>query len=361
MGKSFLTKSVFKSGNNLDMSALEDMIAVLTGDVNSKIDVDYVMTKCDVFNAAIKDYLKIRFQLGKTILSCYEEAGSRSINDNNKIIKPIKEYLNNIKKYRDEVVDILNQKEDSISKFKKEYFEFKNSQIIIDAMMICNNLTDIDFEKPYSNEDIYVFKNIKDYENERLNFKFILMDQEISEELRLSLFQSLKELHGVTSAIHTIYNEPNIDPEQIYPMLMNLMDELLADVKGCKAARNVLRKSSTLFKENFTRYYKNFKVTESPFGIIEDFMSDVLSDAKSNLSNAKVITELSTIISTIRKKIAKKGVKNPTFDKVMDFADNVIHKYTSGEDVNPDSIKDDLNTIMSFTKNMTGEGNNNNS
>jgi len=88
-------------------------------------------------------------------------------------------------------------------------------------------------------------------------------------------------------------------------------------------------------------------------------MTDVLSDSKAQLNNTKAITELSTIISVIRKKIAKKGVKNPTFDRVINFADNVINKYTSGENIDPDTMKDDLNSILSFTKSMTGENNNN--
>lgn len=357
-----VTKS--KTKINLDIGNLDDLndlVKMLSGDPDFIGDIAEIYERIMEFNTALHAYMQARFNLGKVISTAYTEAGTRVINDNQLIITPIKSFLGIMNKCKGKFIGTLEQDEDSIRLFKKTYFDFKKSKTIMDAIVICNNLTsDKEFHEM---ENILIFKNLSEYESENLNLKFIFADVDISQELKDDLSKQLKELQTVTSNIHRLYNSPDIDIQKVFPKLMGMLDTVLGDLKGCKESRALLKKCSGLFSENFATYFQNFQVTESPFGIIEDFISDVIADQKQNTKlNAKILTELSTIMSTLRKKVSKLNapiLKNKKISKVMNMVENALHNFSSMGDKNDTTTEEDvqqkMSEVVNFLSSITGE------
>lgn len=350
-----ISKTKLKLNLGTDLGDLNDLIKILSGDPDFTGDIAEIYERIMEFNAVLHSYMTVRFGLGKNISSAYMEAGSRLINDNQSMITPIKSYLSTMNKCKNKFIGVLPQDEESIKLFKKTYFDFKKSKTILDAIVICNNLTD---EK----ENICPFKNISEYESENLNLKFIFADAEISQELKDDISKQIEELRTVTTKIHTLYNTPDIDVNQLFPKIMTIMDTVLGDLKGCKESKALIKKCSGLFSTNFNSYFKNFQVTESPFSILEDFIGDVISEQKKNTKlNAKVLTELSTIMSTLRKKVNKLNnpmLKNTKISKAMNLVEEALHNITNIKDDKEDQqvdVQQKMNEVVNFLSSITGE------
>jgi len=368
-----ISKSKLKLKMGADLSSIDELIKILTGDPNNTGDIDVIYNRATEFNAYIKTYMLIRFNMGKTISNAYVEAGTRFINDNQQIIIPIKNYLrvidNNAKKF----IGILEPNDDAKKEYKKTYLDFKKSKIILDTMVICNNITNFDFAT-HTYEDICTgdiniqpFKSLSEYESEQLNLKFVFVDNEIPPELKTELYDELKNLRATTTEIHRMYNTPDINVEDIFPMLMQFLESMLGDLKGCKKAKKLIKDSSTLFSKKFTDYFRNFQVTESPFGIVEDFIGDIIVDQKNaGQIDAKVLTELSTIMTTIKKKINKNSqmMKNPNFNKAMNMVESVLQNVGNLKDDDTKKTEEDvqknLQEVIGFLSEITGELKNNN-
>lgn len=366
-----ILKSKFKLKTGADLSEISDLVKLLSGDCDNTSDIDIIYNNATNFNTVLQSYMLSRFNMGKIISQAYTEAGTRLINDNQLIITPIKQYFRQSDSNSKKFIGTLDGDQNAMRNFKKNYFEFKKSKTVLDAMVICNNITNWDYNKTYNDlvsddMNIFPFKNISEYESEKLNLKFIFMDEELTSELKASLYDYLKMLHSSTSEIHKLYNTPDIDLDELYPKIMTMLDELLGDLKGCKEAKKIIKSSSSLFSQNFTNYFRNFQVTESPFGIIEDFVNDIITNEKSNtMINPKLLTELGTIMSTIKKKINKNSsiMKNPKFAKAINMVENAIHNIGNmHSDLDPDKnssntedLRKDLESVMDFLSDITGD------
>ena len=367
-----ISKSKIKLKLGADFSSVDNLVKILTGDPNYIEDINLIYNRATEFNAHIKKYMLVRFNMGKTVSNAYTEAGTRFINDTQQIIAPIKNYLKIMDTNSKKFIGVLEQNKDAIGEYKKTYLSFKKSKIILDAIVICNNITDFDFAS-HTYEDICTgdvniqpFKSLAEYESEQLNLKFVFVDNEISPELKVELYDELKTLREVTSEIHQMYNTPDMDIKNIFPMLMEFLDSFLGDLKGCKSAKGLIKNSSDMFIKRFDNYFKNFQVTESPFGIIEDFISDIIIDKKNdNHLDAKILTELSTILTTVRKKLGKNSamMKNPNFNKAINMVEKVLHHVTNLKDNDKQDNIEDVNKnmveVIGFLSEITGELKNN--
>ena len=367
-----ISKSKIKLKLGADFSSVDNLVKILTGDPNYIEDINLIYNRATEFNAHIKKYMLVRFNMGKTVSNAYTEAGTRFINDTQQIIAPIKNYLKIMDTNSKKFIGVLEQNKDAIVEYKKTYLSFKKSKIILDAIVICNNITDFDFAS-HTYEDICTgdvniqpFKSLAEYESEQLNLKFVFVDNEISPELKVELYDELKTLREVTSEIHQMYNTPDMDIKNIFPMLMEFLDSFLGDLKGCKSAKGLIKNSSDMFIKRFDNYFKNFQVTESPFGIIEDFISDIIIDKKNdNHLDAKILTELSTILTTVRKKLGKNSamMKNPNFNKAINMVEKVLHHVTNLKDNDKQDNIEDVNKnmveVIGFLSEITGELKNN--
>jgi hypothetical protein len=350
-----ISKSKLKVKLGTDLSALDGLIKMLSGDPDYVDDISAVYDRAIEFNNVLNSYMLARFNIGKCISIAYIEAGTRVINDNQLIITPIKTYLNIMNKCKSKFIGTLEKDVDNIKLYKKTYFEFKKSKVIMDAIIICNNLTTD--KELLEMDNLCPFKNIFEYESENLNLKFIQADPDISQELKDELFKHIQELHDSTSKLHTMYNTPDIDIDSVFPELMKLFDVVLKDLKGCKETRNLIKKYSEMFSNNFTSYFKNFKVTESPFGILEDFIVDITNDQKNkDQINPKIITELAVILSTIRKKVNNPYMNNPKIAKAMNMVETALNNMSNYKEDKPqEDIQQQLNDVVSFLSDLTGD------
>lgn len=363
-----ISKSKLKLKTGMDMSEITDLVKILTGDPDNISDIEVYHKRAKEFEGYIRTYMMTRFNMGRIISNAYVEAGTRLINDNQLIINPIKEYLKTMDKSESQFIGVLQQNADGIKLFKKTYLDFKKSKTILDAIVICNNIIDIDLNKiTYSdicNKDINIFpfKNIPEYESEKLNLKFIFVDEELTDQLKTELFDSLKMLYESTSKIHKIYNTPDIDIESVFPSIMKFLDDLVGDLKGCKEAKKIIKSSSDLFAKGFDKYFKNFQVTESPFSFLEDYISDIIVTEKDNsIVNSKLLTELSTVLTSIRKKVSKQTslMKNAKFSKAINMVETALHKVSNIKQDDEDVLEDvqkNFNEVINFLSDITGEG-----
>lgn len=362
-----ISKSKLKLKLGTDFSAIDELAKTLTGDPSFTGDIPTIYSRATEFNGYLKTYMMTRFNMGKTISNAYTEAGTRLVSDNQLIITPIKTYLRTIDITSKKFIGTLEEDKLAIQEFKKTYLDFKKSKVVLDAIVICNNITDFDFEnKTYINiceEDYNLtpFKTIPEYESEKLNLKFIMIDEYLSPELKTELYEELKTLKSVTSNLHNMYNTPDINIEDIFPKLMDLFDNMLGDLKGCKEAKKLLKSSSSLFTANFGNYFKNFQVTESPFGILEDFITDIVTKEKNSENfNPKLLVELSTIMCTLKKKLNKNKniMANPQFSKAINMVETALHNLSNVKDKPDNQTEEDVQKnfeeVVNFLSTMTG-------
>ena len=187
-----------------------------------------------------------------------------------------------------------------------------------------------------------------------------MCDDDINQELKDEINKQIQELKTITTEIHTIYNTPDVDIESIFPELMNLFDNMLVGIKGCKETKKLIRRYSGLFSSKFSEYYKEFQVTESPFSILENFVGDIIMDQKNkDQTNPKTLTELSVIMSTLRKKINHPMMNNPHISKAVNMVENTLLNITNIKEtdkpMDPKDIQKELSEVVDFLSNITGE------
>ena len=91
----------------------------------------------------------------------------------------------------------------------------------------------------------------------------------------------LKNFLEVVKEIHELFITPDISVKNFTKIALHAINELERFIPRCQDAFEKIRNSVSLLEENFTKYYKNYRLENSkPTIILEQFVKDVMMDGK---------------------------------------------------------------------------------
>lgn len=146
---------------------------------------------------------------------------------------------------------------------------------------------------------------------------------------------SMVDLHKHCRDFQLCRQRPDIDIDEIFSMLMKYMRSMRNEIPGCDSAFDIVERSSELFKNNYTKYYKAMIKTGSPVSIIEEFTSDVITTTTGD-AGGKELKQLRKMARHMKKLISRlmqnKNQKMPQHVKeMMDKMDSYFEEILVNE------------------------------
>lgn len=171
---------------------------------------------------------------------------------------------------------------------------------------------------------------------------------DIPKNSKISIYGWIKQLHKIGKKVYKLAIQPDIPIDEIFNELLNGLEGYKVKIRGADKLFNLLRRKSELFKNNFTKYYKDMKQAQNPIEIFRSFLSDVIKDK--DIQDPKLLLQCKKLIAEIRKSFASIPMAKQTqeFAKVNSLIDGINSFIDRYEDIS-NKPEDDGN-IEELTK-----------
>ena len=212
-------------------------------------------------------------------------------------------------KIQGEILNYDAVPEAEISEFTNFYDTIRDCELVQQMIATCNNL--ISHKKSFcdiNNMNPKFLYNISgvDYSpvsELNLNFKSIYINDLTSTESQKVIMAILNKTYDITHEVYSLSVSPDIDVNDFVRVVRDSIGELKSTIPRCDAAFRKIEESIGMLKDNFSDYYKDFRMSGNPTVIMENFVIDV---SKSTKANAKIAFQFTKIIRHYRKITATK-------------------------------------------------------
>lgn len=169
----------------------------------------------------------------------------------------------------------------------------------------------------------------------RLPFKDIFIGEKIkrmknAEQYILLLLCMLFEK---TFEVYKTITSPDVDVDKFVDIVTTSIDQVKKQIPRCDAAFNKIKNATSMLKDNFDVYYKDFITNQNPTSIMEDFVLDVSRTVSGDI---KMVAQFNKIINFYKSKSKAQMQNNPQLKKVFDVVGNQLKAL---ESMNDDSSK----------------------
>jgi hypothetical protein len=169
----------------------------------------------------------------------------------------------------------------------------------------------------------------------RLPFKDIFIGEKIkrmknAEQYILLLLCMLFEK---TFEVYKTITSPDVDVDKFVDIVTTSIDQVKKQIPQCDAAFNKIKNATSMLKDNFDVYYKDFITNQNPTSIMEDFVLDVSRTVNGDI---KMVAQFNKIINFYKSKSKAQMQNNPQLKKVFDVVGNQLKAL---ESMNDDSSK----------------------
>jgi len=195
-------------------------------------------------------------------------------------------------------------------------------------------------ESPYVSKLIIVYSNLKQYEekikSEKSNWiicsdehSMVLFD-EITDRDFLSecnsgdkdyviyIHLAISVLYPNLSMLRELHSSPDIDVDKIVEVLMESIDDVQKHIPRCEKAFSIIKSNASMFKNNFSEYYKDYQQSGSKTMILENFIADVSKNAE---GDPQLTQQFRKIIEFIKDNAQKSGMhSDPKMSKLVKTA-----------------------------------------
>jgi len=139
-----------------------------------------------------------------------------------------------------------------------------------------------------------------------------------------------------THDIYKTITSPDVDVDKFVDIVTTSIDQVKKQVPSCDAAFNKIKNATSMLKDNFDVYYKDFITNQNPTSIMEDFVADV---SRTVSGDAKMISQFNKIINFYKSKSQQQMQHNPQLKKVFDVVGNQLKALESMTDDKPKKKK----------------------
>jgi len=342
-----------------DTECFEHILQQISGqdDENSLHNISIIYEQYDKYEGTLKTFVctSIRFAYIFKQYNTLKKFYNNLLNMNGYLIGEQKR-LFSFDRSKLHKVDVIMSEPQNLVELKSHYKNLKQSQLIQVYITICANLVRNGLHQCTSPEQVLKmvkngtlttiepFANINQYNIKdetgtdvfkNLNYIYLLDNKcPLEHGTKLLIAEYLIELFNTSKHIHELYSSPDIDIDQIFPMIIDQLKMFSKELKGCKNAIKIIENSSELFKNNFSSYYKGFVQSNNPMSIAENFLQDVLEDVSDD-TNMNTVFELRKLIAFIKRKInnkmSKSGMEPPKM--VSEMLDKVESAFNDFNDI----------------------------
>ncbi len=149
----------------------------------------------------------------------------------------------------------------------------------------------------------------------------MIMENYINNDDVKKIISSLKLTLNITTDIEQIICEPLIDKEEMLKSIKYILDVITSKIGRCDEAVNILLNSTSIFSDNYEKYYKEFIISDNSQVFLTSFMSDIIHDTKIKKklhSKLTIRSQLRKIITLLRDKIKESGLLNENVSDAID-------------------------------------------
>ncbi|MCK4968189.1 MAG: hypothetical protein KAS12_03970 [Candidatus Aenigmarchaeota archaeon] len=207
--------------------------------------------------------------------------------------------------------------EEEKKKFTAQYEAIKTATIITNLILTCKNLKP-DFGRENVNQ-VFI-QNLSGNTYEPLSFvqwniKEIFTSP-APKEVKDYIFVWLKLIYKDTYELYQHLTSPDIDVDKVTEVIAGSIDDLKKAIPRCDKAFQIIKNSTSMFKKNFGKYYKDFLIAQNPSIMLENFVIDISTTAH---GDPELIRQFKKIINHY-KKMAGPKLNDPKLAKLFQSA-----------------------------------------
>lgn len=124
-----------------------------------------------------------------------------------------------------------------------------------------------------------------------------------------------------THDIYKTITSPDVDVDKFVDIVTTSIDQVKKQIPRCDAAFNKIKNATSMLKDNFDVYYKDFITNQNPTSIMEDFVADV---SKTVDGDVKMMAQFNKIVNFYKSKSQAQMKNNPQLKKVFDVVGNQL-------------------------------------
>lgn len=188
----------------------------------------------------------------------------------------------------------------------------------------------------------------------RLPFKDIFIGDKIKKMKNAEqyILLLLCMLFDKTYDIYKTITSPDVDVDKFVDIVTTSIDQVKKQIPRCDAAFNKIKNATSMLKDNFDVYYKDFITNQNPTSIMEDFVADV---SRTVNGDAKMISQFTKIINFYKSRSQQQMQNNPQLKKVFDVVGNQLKALESMSDDSSKKKKKKSDDTASTSTGSTAE------
>lgn len=307
---------------------LEEVINMLFADSTKHMPLHDLISKYVTYKNYFKSMLKL-FLSFSNISHLYEP----------KIKDLVREYMKCYRQYF--TIDHNAVSDEALEAFYKNYDEFKKSEflqwitriafIIKKSDMLTKTFREFCIACQNSSISLTIFTNV--LESVPISYDYVKLFHEgssVSKDDKIQAWQNLKSIYTFGKKIYKLTIQPDLPLDYIFNELITGLGKYRAKIRNADKLFDLLQRKSELFKNNFSKYYKEMVQFNSPMNLLTSFLSDVKDDK--DIQDPTLLLQCKTLIKELQKSFATMpGIKQDKdmgkVNSLIDFINNYIDTY----------------------------------
>lgn len=286
----------------------------------------------------VREFLKLLFELVGTIND--EDLSNRIKYFRSVLINTFREFYKFDTKPYEQSIDITQMPVEKLRALRHKYMDLKDSLVLVVPIIVSRNILackldsrsiTADGNKRYDEFciaasklelELNIFKHLKLGDKQlEIGFDFCTIfngsnfSSKFTEQQKHKIFDTIIHLCEVGKVINRIKTSPDIDISNIFPKIIELLEQFKGKVHGCDRAFDIIKRSSALFERNCNKYISKSTRNKNPMLLFTEFVDDIIKNQSEELSDghvgkATLINELKTLIREMRSTIEKSMMTN---------------------------------------------------
>jgi hypothetical protein len=218
-----------------------------------------------------------------------------------------------------------------LEEFYTNYDKFKNSEFlqwvtriahkVKKSEMLGKTFREFCIACQNSTITLNIFTNINNEVNPTFDFVRLFHEGiQVSKDDKIVAWKSIEALYTVGKKIYKLTIQPDLPLDYIFNELINGLGKYRSKIRNADKLFDLLHRKSELFRNNFTKYYKQMVQYKSPLELLTSFLGDVVQDK--DVQDPTLLLQCKSLIAELRKSFASMpGLKQ---DKGMDKVNSLI-------------------------------------
>jgi len=262
-----------------------------------------------------------------------------------KVLELLSIYMREYRKYFSLDQNAVQGDEKLRDEFYANYDSFKNSEFlqwvtriahrVKKSEMLGKNFRDFCIACQNSTITLTIFTNVVDEIN--ITYDFVRLFHEgisITKDNKIATWKSMEALYTFGKKIYKLTIQPDLPLDYIFNELVVGLGKYRSKIRNADKLFDLLQRKSELFKNNFSKYYKQMVQYKSPLELLTSFLGDVVQDK--DVQDPTLLLQCKTLIAELRKSFAAMpGLKQDRglekVNSLVDFINDYIDQFKDME------------------------------